>query len=149
MMIGSSTPTRGERNNNPGNLNYLSANAWRGQIGIEIVPPGENYTPRFGRYDTALNGIRAVVCQLLAYQRIHGLRSIRAMITRWAPGADDNNTAAYIAAVCNYCAVTPDDDFDLTNPDNLENIVFAVIRQENGRCLYGAATLSAACAAAL
>jgi hypothetical protein len=142
-------PTRGERNNNPGNLNYLLRDAWRGQLGLEIVPPGETFTPRFGRYDTAANGIRAVAGQLLAYQRRDHVRAIRGLIGRWAPSRDHNDTGAYVAAVCNHAGLGPDDDCDLSNPDNLSNMVFAIIRQENGRCLYDADTLAAACAAAL
>lgn len=142
-------PTRGERNNNPSNLNFMPDAPWRGQVGIELVPKGMSFRPRFGRYDTDHNGIRAAAKQLLAYQQRDGLRSIRQMINRWAPPADHNATDAYVGAVCNYCNVGPDDDYAISALSKLESIVFAVIRQENGRVLYDAALITAACRDAL
>lgn len=141
--------TRGERNNNPANLNFMPASPWRGQVGIELVPHGMSFKPRFGRYDTDHNGIRAAAKQLLSYQQRDGLRSIRAMINRWAPPADHNATDAYVGAVCNYCNVGPDDDYSLASLARLEKMVFAVIRQENGRVLYDTDLIASACRDAL
>ena len=50
--------TRGIRNNNPGNIDYNPRNDWAGQIGLELKVG--NSTPRFARFDTAENGIRAL-----------------------------------------------------------------------------------------
>lgn len=143
------TPTRGERNRNPGNLNYIGASPWRGQLGIELIPAGMSFKPRFGWYDTPENGIRALAKQLLAYQQRNGLRTIRAIIGKWAPPSDHNATDAYVGAVCNHCNITPDDDYRLTDLGNLRAIVFAIIVQENGRCAYPDSLIDAACADAL
>jgi hypothetical protein len=144
---GGITPTRGERNNNPGNID--EGGGWRGDLGLEIVPPGMSYRPRFARFDTPHNGIRALAKQLLAYQEKHGLRSILAMVNRWAAAGDGNNPESYAGAACNYCRVGPTDDFPLRVGCNLVNLVFCIIRQENGRVMYDAATIAAACGDAL
>lgn len=136
--------TRGERANNPGNLNYMPHAPWRGQVGLEIVPPGMSYKPRFGRYDTDHNGLRALAKQLLAYYMRDGRRSVRAMINRYAPNSE-NLTDTYVGAVCNYCGVLPDDDYPIVTLSRLTSIVFAIIRQENGRVLYDAHLINAAC----
>ena len=144
-----SIPTRGERSNNPTNLNYLPNSPWRGQIGLEIVPPGKSYKPRFGRYDTAHNGIRAGGKQLLAYQQRDALRTIRQMINRWAPPADMNDTSAYVKAVCNACQAGPDDYYPISALSKLQALVTAIIRQENGRVIYDADEIRDACRDAL
>lgn len=137
-------PTRGERNNNPGNIN--EGGGWQGDIGLELVPDGDSYSPRFARFDTAENGIRAIAKQLLVYQYKHGLHTVRTMINRWAPPADDNDTDAYVAAVSVQVGVGPDDTIVLANDnDALPSMVYAIIHQENGRVLYDAATIDDAC----
>jgi hypothetical protein len=136
--------TRGELSNNPGNLNYLPHTPWRGQIGIEIVRPGMSYKPRFGRYDDAENGIRAIAKQLISY-RADGLRTIRDLINRWAPPADKNDTSAYVKAVSAAVGVLPAVPIDLTEFTTLTAIVTAIIRQENGRCLYAPTLIETAC----
>jgi len=140
--------TRGERSHNPGNLQFMPHSPWRGQVGIEIVPPGMSFKPRFGRYDTDHNGIRALAKQLITYYQRDGLRSVRAMINRYAPSSE-NATDSYVGAVCNYCGVLPDDDYPLMMLSRLESMVFAVIRQENGRVLYDVDQIGAACRDAL
>lgn len=140
--------TRGERCHNPGNLNFMPHSPWRGQVGIELIPPGMSYKARFGRYDTDHNGIRALAKQLITYYQRDGLRSIRAMINRYAPSSE-NATDSYVGAVCNYCHVLPNDDYPLMMPSKLESMVFAVIRQENGRVLYDAEQIGSACRDAL
>lgn len=137
----SDAPTRGERNNNPGNLNYVEVHPWQGQIGLEIVPDGESFTPRFGRYDTIENGIRAIAKQLLAYQRIHKCLTIRQLVSRWAPGKE-NDTAAYIKDVCGAMGVAQDELIDLNKSATLAAFVRAIIKHENGRCIYDAMTVA-------
>src|SRR5690348_12867209 len=56
---------RGERNNNPGNLDYDPAIPYKGQLGVEIVPPGYAYRARFARFDTSRNGLRALARWLM------------------------------------------------------------------------------------
>ena len=58
---------RGIRNNNPGNIDYNPRNAWRGQLAHS---PG--IEPRFARFDTAHNGLRALGKLLLNYRKLYG-----------------------------------------------------------------------------
>lgn len=140
-------PTRGERNHNPGNINY--GVAYVGVIGREIVPPGETYAPRFSRFDTDEHGIRAIAVDLLAYQDRDKLTTIRQFINRWAPPSDDNPTDAYVFDVSNSCGMSPDVDCNLRWAQLLIGIVTGIIRQENGRCLYSATLITTACQDAL
>jgi hypothetical protein len=141
--------TRGERSNNPTNLNFMAHAPWRGQEGLEIVPLGMSYKPRFGRYDSSHNGIRAGAKQLLAYQQRDALRTIRQMIDRWAPPSDHNQTSAYVLAVCNACQAGPDDNYPIAALSKLQALVTAIIRQENGRVLYEDDEIRDACRDAL
>jgi hypothetical protein len=139
-------PTRGERNNNPGNM---QPGGWRGELGLELVPPGATFTPRFARFDTPANGVRAIAKQLLVYQQKHGLHTPRAWAFRWAPPTDGNDSEAYAANLAAHMAVGVDQPADLTTGENLANAVFGVIRQENGRVLYETELIDAVCKLAI
>lgn len=141
--------TRGERNNNPTNLNYMANAPWRGQVGLEIVPKGMSYKPRFGRYDNAHDGIRAGAKQLITYQQRDAIRTIRGMIDKWAPPSDWNATSDYVKAVCNACQAGPDDYYPISSLPKLVPLVTAIIKQENGRVLYCTDEITAACRDAL
>jgi hypothetical protein len=64
-MIAAGALRRGERNNNPGNIDWNAANNWQGQLSLEL----EHVPPRFARFDCAENGIRALARILLHYDR--------------------------------------------------------------------------------
>ncbi len=84
---------RGIRNNNPGNIVWSARNNWQGQL-----PHNPKIEPRFARFDTAHNGIRALAKLLLNYRKVYGLRTVESLIARWAP-SNENNTRAYASAV--------------------------------------------------
>ncbi|WP_256670890.1 structural protein [Pseudomonas sp. AN3A02] len=84
------TETRGVRNRNPGNIDYVAANYWQGEL-----KPDPAIEKRFARFDTPENGICALGKLLLTYQRKHGLKTVKAIISRWAPSVE-NDTAAYV-----------------------------------------------------
>ena len=147
--------TRGERNNNPGNINYVAQpeEAWNGQVGLEIVPAGENYAPRFGRYDTPEHGVRAMAKQLIIDNTRHGLKTIRAIIGDpvwgWAPAADRNDPEIYAATVSRRSGIDPNTPVDLTDPDQLLAVLPGFIVEENGRCLYADDVIAAGVNSAL
>lgn len=145
-MVSATVPTRGERNNNPGNIDFQPATDWIGQIGIELQRVGE--MPRFVRFDTAEHGIRAVAKILLHYERAEHRDTISEIVARWAP-AIENATAAYIADVDRQLGVGPDDPVDIEQHARLAATVTAIIHHENGRCLYDAALIDAAARDAL
>ncbi|MEM7919915.1 structural protein [Morganella morganii] len=83
-------PARGERNNNPGNIDYKPANKWQGQL-----PHDPKIESRFCRFQSPEYGIRAIYKLLQTYQTKYGLNSVKAIINKYAP-PNENNTAGYI-----------------------------------------------------
>lgn len=128
------TPTRGERNNNPGNIERNTIR-WQG------MSDDQSGDKRFIVFDTPEMGIRALAKLLLNYQNIHDLNTITQIINRWAP-SNENDTSAYVNAVANEVGVKPDDKINLNDPETLSKLVTAIIRHENGRVIYAEATIS-------
>lgn len=85
-----SKPARGERNNNPGNIDYNPANKWQGQL-----PHDPKIESRFCRFQSPEYGIRVIYKLLQTYQTKYGLNSVKAIINKYAP-PNENNTAGYI-----------------------------------------------------
>ncbi len=83
-------PARGERNNNPGNIDYNPRNPWQGQL-----PHDPAIEARFCRFQSPEYGIRAIYKLLQTYQTKYGLNSVKAIINKYAP-PNENNTTGYI-----------------------------------------------------
>ncbi|MCE5368481.1 hypothetical protein [Klebsiella oxytoca] len=130
---------RGVRNNNPGNLEASSSNPWVGQTGSD---------GRFAKFETPEHGIRALGRNLISYQR-QGIDTVGEIINRWAPPSDNNDTAAYIKAVCAQLGVTANQPLDASNPDTLQALCAAIIKHENGTQPYSPDQLSTGVSAAL
>ncbi len=130
---------RGVRNNNPGNLEASSSNPWVGQTGSD---------GRFAKFETPEHGIRALGRNLISYQR-QGIDTVGEIINRWAPPSDNNDTAAYIKAVCAQLGVTANQPLDASNPDTLQALCAAIIKHENGSQPYSQDQLSTGVSAAL
>lgn len=124
---------RGIRNSNPGNIR-ISGTPWCGKIA--------GNDPSFETFDTAENGIRAMVKVLFTYFYKHKLNTIHGIISRWAP-ASENNTAAYVRAVAKHVGVMPDghDPISLDNVNTLLKLVEAIIQHENGQQPYSEAQI--------
>lgn len=139
------TTPRGVRNNNPGNIDYNPRNAWQGQLGLEVGVP----SPRFARFDTPENGIRALGKLLINYRGKDGMPgvggpgidTVRETITRWAPGSE-NNTEAYIAAVARRLGVKANDVIDVRKPATLGVMVSSIIAHECAGFAYPEAVLA-------
>ncbi|MFW6826791.1 hypothetical protein ACM7TL_06775 [Enterobacter hormaechei] len=136
---GSGDSARGIRNNNPGNLEYSKTNPWVGQTGDD---------GRFAKFETPEHGIRALGRNLLSYQR-QGIDTVSDIINRWAPPSDNNNTDAYIQAVCAQLGVTADQQLDASNPDTLKALCAAIIQHENGSQPYSDQQLASGVSAAI
>lgn len=130
---------RGVRNNNPGNLEASSSNPWVGQTGSD---------GRFAKFETPEHGIRALGRNLISYQR-QGIDTVGEIINRWAPPSDNNDTVAYIKAVCAQLGVTANQPLDASNPDTLQALCAAIIKHENGSQPYSQEQLSTGVSAAL
>ena len=82
--------SRGLANCNPGNIRQSKVR-YKGE-----VRPSRD--PAFKQFESLAWGYRAIFVLLHTYRVRHGLRSIREMISRWAPPSE-NRTEAYIRAV--------------------------------------------------
>ena len=138
-----SKPSRGERNNNPGNIDFNPRNDWQGQLGKETGPNG-----RFAVFDSPENGIRALAKLLINYRgktgepgiAQPGIDSVLETIHRWAPPSE-NDTGAYVNAVAKAVGVSPIDHIEIRNERTLLTIVTAIIGHENGYQPYSPAVV--------
>jgi len=128
--------SRGIRDNNPGNIR-----------------PGEHFKGEVGEeggyciFDTPENGIRAIAVDLLTKYR-RGLTTIRSIIAVYAPPSE-NDTEAYIKAVCADTGCLDYAWIHLTEPAVLGSMVGAIIKHENGSDPYSGEQIAAGVSAAL
>lgn len=115
--------SRGLRNNNPGNIRN-SPTRWQG----EVVPSQDK---SFKQFQSMAYGYRAMLKLLQNYRRLNGCKTLRQMINRWAPPIE-NNTDAYIRAVCQSSGLRPDEEVDIDNKNIMCSIAAAMSRVENG-----------------
>ena len=127
-------PTRGERNFNPGNIERTSTK-WKG------MSPDQSRDKRFVVFVSPVWGIRALARVLLTYSRVYpqdtpqDIDTVREIINRWAPPVE-NDTGAYVKAVAANVGVGPDEAIDVTDEWVMKALVTAIIKHENGRCIY-------------
>jgi hypothetical protein len=128
---------RGIRTRNPGNI--------RAGIGFkgEVSADKDGYAI----FDSYHNGIRAIAVDLLTKYR-RGLVTVRSIITVYAPKSE-NDTEAYIRAVCKGMGVTDYAWLHLTEVGVLESFVTEIIQHECGMQPFGEEQIAAACADAL
>ena len=101
---------RGIRNNNPLNIR-LSSDKWQGQVNVNVNDNDNNSSLKgegaFCQFSTMEYGWRAafvILCR--TYYGKYGLKTIRDLVSRWAP-AKENNTEAYIRHVSDYTGISP------------------------------------------
>jgi len=123
---------RGIRNHNPGNIEH--GEAW---IGLAEVQADS----RFAAFKQPEFGIRAIGRILRTYQDRYGLRTVRGIISRWAP-PHENPTERYIQFVADrVCGIQP----CLANIKDsavMQKFIEAIIRFENGIMPYSDALLA-------
>lgn len=110
---------RGIRNNNPGNIQAGPFANAHGAIGTD----GD-----FAIFKSMQDGIRASI-DLLHNYAARGYDTIRTIISRWAPGSE-NDTAAYIADVAKKLGISPDQHL---SGDQLDAVAPAIFGHENGK----------------
>ena len=131
------TQTRGERNNNPGNLRHGSN--WQGLAAKQPDPDFCTFTaPKYG--------FRALAKVLLVYRQ-KGFDTVREIVERWAPPSE-NNTSAYVAAVAGHMGCNPGTHLDVMDYTQMYPLVCAIVRHENGRNNYLRSTIDAGLALA-
>lgn len=115
--------SRGLSNCNPGNIRR-SASRYRGE-----VRPSRDAA--FKQFESLEWGYRAIFVTLRTYRQKYGLRTIREMISRWAPPTE-NHTEAYIRAVSDRTGFTPDEVLDIRLKGQMIPLVAAISEVENG-----------------
>ncbi len=115
--------SRGLANCNPGNIRH-SASRYRGE-----VRPSRDAA--FKQFESLEWGYRALFVTLRTYARKYGLKSIREMISRWAPPSE-NATESYIRAVCERTGFSPDEPLDTHNKHHMMPLAAAISEVENG-----------------
>lgn len=115
---------RGLRNCNPGNIRR-SADKWQGLRAVQSDPD-------FFQFQAMPWGYRALIRTLQNYRRVHGLRTIEEMISRWAPPSE-NRTAAYVSAVCRDLQVPASHVPDVDDRATMTALAAAISRVENGQ----------------
>ena len=141
---------RGIRNNNPLNIR-LSSDKWQGQINPSgngnVNGNGNNSSPKgdaeFVQFYTMEYGWRAafvILCR--TYYGKYGLKTIRDIVSRWAP-AKENNTEAYIRHVSDYTGISPNKVLGSPqeHPTQWLLIGYAMAVVENGKALPAVAML--------
>lgn len=114
--------TRGIRNCNPGNIR----NSKTKYLG-EVRPSRD---AAFKQFETMAWGYRAMFVLLHTYSR-NGYRTLRQMITRYAPPIE-NHTENYIAHVSRWVDLFADTPLDTLDPAVMIPVVTAMSRMENG-----------------
>lgn len=114
--------TRGIRNCNPGNIR----NSKTKYLG-EVRPSRD---AAFKQFETMAWGYRAMFVLLHTYSH-NGYRTLRQMITRYAPPVE-NHTENYIAHVSRWADLFADTPFDTLDPAVMIPVVTAMSRMENG-----------------
>ena len=134
----SETP-RGERNNNPTNLEDFGI-AWDGMVGRDA----DGYCV----FATADRGLRAGARDLHTKATLHKLDTLHKIIPVFAPKSE-NDVVAYERDLCAWTGWGPDEPLDLDIPSNLALLLRSVVRQECGRVVYSDDQISAAATEAL
>ena len=114
---------RGIRNNNP--LNIRIGNCWLG----EVREPND---PDFEQFISMVYGVRAGFVLLRRYIRHYHRTTIPQVIAAWAPSTE-NNTEAYITAVCQMSKISRDETLDYFNQDQMYRLMDAMIYHECGQ----------------
>lgn len=115
--------SRGIKNCNPGNIRQSKV-FYQGE-----VQPSQDES--FKQFRSMAWGYRAMFILLDTYSRRYGLNTIRGMISRYAPPTE-NNTEAYIAAICEWTGLKPDEVLDTRSRRDMIPVVTAMSRIENG-----------------
>lgn len=99
-------------NNNPGNLKN---------------PRGKG----FQSFPTPEAGANAVTNQLSLYGK-RGLNTVASIVSTYAPPSDGNDTVGYTASVAKQLGISPSAPLNMNDPQTLQKLTQAMIRQEQG-----------------
>jgi len=133
-LIPSAKKPRGERNNNP--LNIEAGAFTQGRQGFA------GSDGRFAKFENMDQGFAAADDLLGVYGSKHGINSVRGVISRWAP-AGENNVETYAASVAKDLGLGADDKIDLADPQIRSGLSAAMAKFENGKPIPRSTDMSA------
>lgn len=136
---------RAVRNNNPGNIRI--GQPWQGLMPRAQMTPEQAAETAFCVFVSPAMGFRAMAEIFHTYHNIHGFNSLREVISHWAP-PNENDTEAYVQAVCQATHYGPDAPFPFGAPAAMQELCHAVSVHECGGWLFTSADLVAGCNAA-
>lgn len=114
--------TRGQRNNNPLNIRPLKKEQL-GQTGV---------SGNFIVFSSVEYGYRTAIKLLWEYWADHDCKTIRKIVTRWAPPTvDHNKTAEYIAFVSKDTDILPDKILNFNTREDYDKIISAMSFNES------------------
>ena len=125
MSTENKTP-RGLRNHNPLNIKRDAHTRWIGTSSIQL-------DKTFLQFINSEYGWRAAFIILRKYFYRYGLNTIADIVSKWAPGGE-NNTEAYIAAVCRHTGLSAGQDLGSphANIGRWLSVAYAMAIVENG-----------------
>ncbi len=136
---------RAVRNNNPGNIRVGAL--WQGLMPRSQMNPDQAAEAAFCVFQSPAWGFRAMATIFHTYADKDMVRTLRAAIHRWAP-PNENNTDAYVQAVCHDTGHGPDDAFPFHDPGALASLLKAVSVHEVGTWAFQESDLAAGVALA-
>lgn len=125
MTDSSNAVPRGIRNNNP--LNIRIGNKWIG----EVKNPTDT---EFEQFTSMVFGLRAGFVLIRRYIERYHFRTIREIVSRWAP-ASENNTERYIVQVCYFTGMQADTILSFWDKSSMCKLVYAMVQVECGKRL--------------
>lgn len=118
---------RGIRNNNPLNIRRSPNFKWDHEFTDPVVPDLD-----FCQFEKMRYGWRAAYLLISTYMHDYGLKSVRAIIERWAP-LGENKTPLYVLFVANQMCVAIDAPLDFMDAETMLELGAAMCEYENGR----------------
>lgn len=115
---------RGYSNCNPGNIRHSEV-MYQGE-----VRPSKD--PSFKQFKTMALGYRAMFVLLHTYRVKHHLKTLQAMIERYAPPTE-NSTTEYVNFVSTRTKIADIQSVDTLSQRQMVPIVTAIARMENGQ----------------
>src|SRR5574344_165643 len=113
---------RGIRNNNPLNI----------RIGTSWIGLSKNQTdPSFCQFDSMTYGLRAGLIIIRTYMKKYNLRSIHAIVSRWAPPSE-NDTNTYVKSVSTMMKMHALQTFNFSDRKRIVALVSAMCKVETG-----------------
>jgi hypothetical protein len=84
----------------------------------------------FTVFQSNVFGFRAAAKNIFRYVDLLGIKTVKGVISRWAPPEDSNDTEAYITAVCGRMGVDATTVLDFKSYENLYGLLHAMTVQE-------------------